>query len=151
MDATLIAFLVVGAFSAWLVRRIEHKANKRTAAALDRLERWRSAWDETDRWLAEFPDVEQALAHLKANAEGHGGTNIMGTRAIMRARRDLIEKRMPAEQKQAALDRIVAAAPTGVAYQHLSAECDDCDDTPAPMSGRRSSDRLFYSRPNNDG
>lgn len=63
--------------------RFERRKHRET---LDRLESWRRAWDNTDRWLAEFPDVEAALAHLKASAEGHGGTNIMQTREAMRAR-----------------------------------------------------------------
>ncbi len=70
-----------------LVKRLRAQLQQR-ARDIAELYRWRVYWEESRRWLAEFPDVADALEHLKAKAEGAGGTDISNTRDAMRKRRD---------------------------------------------------------------
>lgn len=53
-----------------------------------KLDRWRTHWHESRRWLAEFPDVADALDHLKAVADGTQGSSLSNLRDNMRRRRD---------------------------------------------------------------
>lgn len=117
--AVLICFII---YATVMIDR-----NKEHQAALAELERWRVGWSEADRWLAEFPDVAAAFAHLKAKADGTGGTDIVRTREAMRRRRDQPHKR-PGLTAQAAAAR---EEEFRVQYQHMGAECDGGDD-PAP-------------------
>jgi len=96
------------------------------------LNRWRSGWSNTDRWLAEFPDAADALAHLKANAIGAGGTDIICTRAAMRERRDMAKPVVPTPARRRAdvLTAQAAAAREAEfrrAHQHLGPECSGDD------------------------
>lgn len=75
--------LIVGAWSyiGWI----------RCQKAEREVERWRVYWHESRRWLAEFPDVADALDHLKAEADGADSSNIINLRDRMRRRRDAVQ------------------------------------------------------------
>ncbi len=74
--------------------------------ALDERDRWRVYCGEAERWFAEFPDVVDALAHLKAKATGAGGTDIMRTRDAMRSRRDKTTIQLTPAEIQSKHDRV---------------------------------------------
>ena len=85
IEKFIILFLAL-ALVAFYREAMAFKRNADKAGA--ELERWRVGHSEAERWLAEFPDVAAALAHLKAKADGSGGTDISRTREEMRRRRD---------------------------------------------------------------
>ena len=79
--------LAICVFVVWRALKYAARCRLEQDRANDELHRWRVGHSEAERWLAEFQDVAMALEHLKAKAEGTGGTDISRTRDAMRKRR----------------------------------------------------------------
>ena len=144
----LIAFIAL--MATLIIRRMSRQLVRRR----DEIERWRAGWLLQRQWLAEFPDLVGVLENLRCRAEGLEHTDISDVRDITRRLRADSDRKAKAwddahdtfaayqHQQRDEICKyfgvpahLIATPEDGyrVAYQHLSAECDGCDDAPAPV------------------